>query len=72
MREEINVLDVVALTADLPDRDLVAGQVGTVVEAPGDETFEVEFVDDSGHTYALCAVSASNLLVLHYRPLRVA
>ena len=72
MRDGINVLDVVALTADIPDRDLVAGQVGTVVEALGDDTFEVEFVDDFGHTYALCTVSASNLLVLHYRPLRVA
>jgi catabolite regulation protein CreA len=72
MSERINVLDVVALTADLPDRGLVSGQVGTVVEALGEDTFEVEFVDDSGHTYALCAVAADHLLVLHYRPLRVA
>jgi hypothetical protein len=72
MKDRINVLDVVALTGDIPARDLVAGQVGTVVEALGNETFEVEFVDDSGQTYALCAVHAGHLLVLHYRPLRVA
>ena len=72
MIETINVLDVVALTVDIPDRSLVSGQVGTVVEAFGENTFEVEFIDDSGHTYALVAVPADHLLVLHYRPLRVA
>lgn len=73
MTERINLLDVVALTVDIPERGLVSGQVGTVVEVLGDDdTFEVEFVDDSGHTYALCTVPAGNLLVLHYRPLRVA
>jgi hypothetical protein len=72
MSESINLLDVVALTVDIPDRSLVSGQVGTVVEALGHSTFEVEFIDDSGHTYALAAVPADHLLVLHYRPSRVA
>lgn len=72
MSERINVLDVVALTVDIPDRGLVSGQVGTVVETLGDAAFEVEFVDDSGHTYALCAVPAAHLLVLHYLPSQVA
>lgn len=37
MKETIDILDVVALTEDLPDRGLYRGQVGTVVEslAPG-------------------------------------
>lgn len=72
MRDKIIVLDVVALTVDLPDRGLVSGQVGTVVEALADNTLEVEFNDDSGQTYAQCAVPARYLLVLHYRPSRVA
>jgi Domain of unknown function (DUF4926) len=72
MSDRINLLDVVALTVDHPDRGLTSGHVGTVVEALGGDAFEVEFVDDSGHTYALCAVPADHLLVLHYRPLRVA
>ena len=72
MSERINVLDVVALTVDMPDRGLVAGQVGTVVETLGDTALEVEFVDDSGRTYALCAVPADHLLVLHYLPSQVA
>jgi hypothetical protein len=72
MTERINVLDVVALTVDMPDRGLVSGQVGTVVESLANDTFEVEFNDDSGHTYAQCAVPARHLLVLHYRPSQVA
>lgn len=72
MRARIDLLDVVALTVDISERGLVSGQVGTVVELLGEDVFEVEFIDDSGHTYALCAIPARNLLVLHYRPLRVA
>lgn len=72
MKQQIHVLDVVALTADIPDRGLVRGQVGTVVESLVNATFEVEFTDDSGRTYAQCAVPAHNLLVLHYEPSRVA
>ena len=72
MGEAARVLDVVALTADMPERGLVRGQVGTVVEKLADDTFEVEFVDEAGHTYAQCAISTNHLLVLHYKPSRVA
>jgi hypothetical protein len=50
MASSIKLLDVVALTEDMPHTDLVRGQVGTVVECPGPETFEVEFTDDNGQT----------------------
>lgn len=63
----ISVLDVVALLADLPEHDLVRGQVGTVVELL-DDAFEVEFSDDEGRTYAEVALKAETLLVLHHRP----
>jgi hypothetical protein len=39
----IQVLGVVALTEDLPQRGLRRGHVGTVVEALGRDVFEVEF-----------------------------
>ena len=45
LNETIRVLDVVALTVDLPDRGLQRGQVGTVVEALSPGVFEVEFSD---------------------------
>ena len=53
MNQHIQLLDVVALTEDIPERHLYRGQVGTVVEELAPEVFEVEFSDDEGKTYAL-------------------
>ncbi|MBS2006681.1 MAG: DUF4926 domain-containing protein [Cyanobacteria bacterium SZAS TMP-1] len=66
------LLDVVALTADLPERSLWRGQVGTVVENLGPDVYEIEFCDDDGRTYASLALPADQLMVLHYRPSEVA
>ncbi|MBZ5500448.1 MAG: DUF4926 domain-containing protein [Acidobacteriia bacterium] len=68
MNNGINLLDVVALTEDLPDRKLRRGQVGTVVEflAPG--VFEIEFTDNDGRAFASLALKKEQLLLLHYEP----
>jgi hypothetical protein len=68
MDTPIQLLDVVALIEDLPERALRRGQVGTVVEELAPGVFEVEFSDDMGRTYAELAVRAEQLLVLHYQP----
>jgi hypothetical protein len=68
MKNKVKLLDVVALTDDLPERDLLRGQVGTVVEFLAPDTYEVEFTDNDGRTYAELAVKADKLLVLHYEP----
>jgi hypothetical protein len=68
MNQEIRLLDVVALTQNLPDHGLLRGQVGTVVESLGQDVFEVEFVDNDGRTYATLPLNSSRLLVLHYQP----
>ncbi len=68
MNEGVDILDVVALTEDLPDRGLHRGQVGTVVEVLEPGVFEVEFSDDEGRAYASLVLNASQLLVLHYEP----
>ncbi|MDH4084694.1 MAG: DUF4926 domain-containing protein [Nitrospira sp.] len=68
MNQEIRVLDVVALTEDVPDRGLLRGQVGTVVESLGPGVFEVEFADNDGRTYAMLPLKSNQLLVLHYQP----
>lgn len=68
MNQEICVLDVVALTEDIPNRGLLRGQVGTVVESLGPGVFEVEFADNDGRTYAMLSLKSSQLLVLHYQP----
>jgi hypothetical protein len=60
------LLDVVALLEDLPSRDLVRGQVGTIVEDLASGVFEVEFSDDSGRAYASLALRSDQLLVLRH------
>jgi len=66
--QPFKLLDVVALTENLPERDLVRGQVGTIVEVHEPGVFEVEFSDDDGCTYALLALKASQLMRLVYEP----
>lgn len=65
MKQIIDLLDTVALAADLPERNLKKGEVGTVVEVLAPEVFEVEFSDDFGQTYAEFALRTDQLIVLH-------
>ncbi len=65
---EIKLLDVIALTEDVQASGLLRGQVGTVVEALAPGVFEVEFSDDEGRTYAMVALRADQMIVLHYEP----
>ena len=68
MTSAIHLLDVVALTADLAEKSLLRGQVGTVVEIYPDGEYEVEFADQEGRTYALETFGGDQLMVLRYRP----
>jgi hypothetical protein len=70
MNSSFELLDVVALNVDLPEVNLVRGQVGTIVELLSGEVFEVEFSDDHGKTYAMLPLSADQLLLLHTCPVR--
>ena len=72
MKQSIKLLDVVALTEEIPDYKLHRGQVGTVVEHLDADVFEIEFSDNEGHTFASLAVKSSQLMVLHYQPLEAA
>jgi len=69
MPNDIQLLDVVALTEDLPEHNLSRGQVGTIVEELGSNVYEVEFSDNDGRTYAMLALPADQLMVLHYEPM---
>ena len=64
----IELLDVVALTIDLPEYNLSQGQVGTVVEILANgEAFEVEFTDrKTGQTYESLGLRPEQLMVLHF------
>lgn len=70
METSIKLLDIVALTVDLPEYNLWRGQVGTVVEILANGTaFEVEFSDRNGRTYESVALRPDQIIVLHYEPL---
>ena len=71
MSHNIKLLDVVALTRDISERPLRCGQVGTVVEILEPNVFEVEFSDNQGRTYAMLALRADQLMVLHHDPVAV-
>jgi hypothetical protein len=68
VKEQPQILDVVALLADLPQRGLVRGQVGTIVEQLAADVHEVEFSDDTGKTYATAALRPEQIMVLRYEP----
>jgi Domain of unknown function (DUF4926) len=65
---QLDLLDVVALKADLPQHNLLAGQVGTIVEILATDVYEVEFSDDDGQTYAMLPLHHPQLLRLNYQP----
>ena len=64
----VKSLDVVALLEDKPSAGLVAGQVGTVVEILAPGVYEVEFLDSTGRTVAVCELKRAELLVLKHEP----
>ena len=68
---KIKLLDVVALTQDVPEHNLKRGEMGTVVEILSTgEAFEVEFSDDNGQMYKCLSFLASQLKVLHHEPIK--
>ena len=69
-KSKIKLLDVVALTQDIPEHNLKRGEIGTVVEILSNgEVFEVEFSDDNGQMYKCTSFFESQLEVLSYETL---
>ena len=66
------LLAVVALLDDAPEKRLLRGQVGTIVEELGQGVFEVEFSDNDGRTYATAALRMEQLLILHHEAVAAA
>ena len=65
----VKLLDVVALTVDIPEYNLWRGQVGTVVEElAGGAAFEVEFSDHNGRTYESIGLRPDQIMVLQFEP----
>lgn len=67
--QTVKLLDIVAVTVDLPEYNLWRGQVGTVVEILANGTaFEVEFSDRNGRTYESIGLRPTQIMVLHFEP----
>lgn len=64
----IGLLDIVALTQDIPDENVQRGQVGTVVEVFASDAFEVEFINREEYTYAMRTLHTDQIMLLHYEP----
>ncbi len=70
-KSKIKLLDVVALTEDIPEHNLKRGEVGTVVEILSNgEVFEVEFSDENGQMYKCTSFLESQLTVLQEKPIK--
>ncbi len=61
--------ELVVLKEDRPEYGLKAGDVGVVVLAYPDGAYEVEFVDNEGHTVALLTLGERELAPLKGRAL---
>jgi hypothetical protein len=66
---KIEELDEVALIVDLPQLGLIRGHVCTVVLVYPPDSFEVEFVDETGRTYGLATLNSTQLMRLHHKPI---
>ncbi len=69
MKNDIKLLDVIALIEDLPQYNLSRGQVGAIVDVFSEgKAFEVEFSDREGRTYESIGLRPEQFIVLHYEP----
>lgn len=66
MEDELKLLDVVALLKNIPDKKLLKGQVGTIVEFLKKDYVEVEFCNKKGETLCTIPLHTHDLLLLRY------
>jgi len=65
--------DVVTVKVDLPESGLSAGDVGAVVHCyPGQDAYEVDFVDERGQAKGVATLPGSRLLRLNLASLLAA
>jgi phage terminase Nu1 subunit (DNA packaging protein) len=58
------LFDVIELLIDLPDLEIKAGELGTIVEEHNGRAYEVEFANDEGETLALLALTPEKFIVV--------
>jgi hypothetical protein len=63
--ETIKLLDIMALLKEVPEKKLLRGQIGTVIECYTNTEFEVEFSDNKGRTISMLTLSTDEIMLLH-------
>lgn len=58
------LFDIVEILYPLPEENLPSGARGTLIHHHGNDTYEVEFVDEHGITIALCDLSRQQYIVI--------
>ena len=59
-----DLLDVIELTVDIPERGLRAGMQGTIVECHPGDACEVEFTNELGETLDLLALRPDQFIIV--------
>lgn len=62
----MKLLDTVAILEDMPEKHLVRGQVGVIVEIHQDEHFEIEFCNEEGEIFAQAVLHRCSLIPLYH------
>lgn len=60
------LLDTVALIKDVPEKGLLKGQVGAIVEQWDEGVFEVEFTDRKGKDSTFFVAKMEDLILLRF------
>lgn len=66
MNKKFKILDIIALLTDIPEKKLIKGQVGTIVEYLDIGIYEVEFCNKQGETITVLPINEKSMLLLHY------
>jgi hypothetical protein len=66
VNEPLSLLDTVIVTVNFPDQQVLAGDLGTIVEVYSDPSpaYEVEFVNPDGSTRALLTLAPDQVRAL--------
>lgn len=59
-----DLLDVIELIVDIPERGLQAGTQGTIVHCHPGDVYEVEFVNELGETVDILALPSEQFIVV--------
>lgn len=63
---KFKLLDTVALTKDMPEKKLIKGQVGAIIEQWEEGVYEVEFTDKKSKSSTFLAAKVEDLMLLHF------